>query len=533
MQLRPYQKQGQSDIYSAWNSGYRNVLYVLPTGGGKTFTFSDIVRKFRGEVVIIVHRETLLSQISLSLAKLEVNHRILAPDRIIKDISISHADEFGKSFVNPMAIVTVGSVDTMIRRLKRYDFCVWAKKVKLWIQDECHHCLKTNKWGKVLASFPNSLGLGVTATPTRTDGYGLSSDSDGVFDLMVEGPTMKDLIDLGYLVPYKIYCPPSDFDISDVKITATGEFNQKQLNTATMKSTIVGDVVTQYLKYARGLKGLTFCPSIDSAKIVTNKYNIAGVKARLITADTKERRLSIKSLVNGSIHQIVSIDVLGEGMDIPEVEVCSFLRKTESKGLYIQQFGIGMRPSPWKKHVIILDHVGNVLRHNLPDIQQQWTMDRREKKGRAKSNEEKPLPLIVCLNCFQPFEPFLPKCPHCGFLRVRMKKSDPREVDGDLTELTEEVLQRMRISINMIDNPVTPGLGHSEIVRRSILKKQNKRKSTQIDLRSAIAQWAGNLKYQGKNDSEIYRLFFQLTGIDIMKAQTLGTRQATDLMRIL
>lgn len=533
MQLRPYQEQGQSDIYTAWNSGYRNVLYVLPTGGGKTFTFSDMVRKFQGDVVIIVHRETLLSQISLSLAMLNVYHRILAPDKTIKDISFSHAEEFGKSFVNPMSIVTVGSVDTMVRRLKRNDFCIWAKKIKLWIQDECHHCLKTNKWGKVLASFPNANGLGVTATPTRTDGYGLSSESDGVFNFMVEGPTMENLIELGYLVPYKIFCPPSNLDTSNVKITTTGEFNQRQLSTATMKSTIVGDVVTQYLIHARGKKGLTFCPSIESAEIVTNKYNAAGVTARLITADTKERRQTIKLLSNGIIDQIVSIDVLGEGMDIPEVEVCSFLRKTESLGLYIQQFGRGMRTSPGKSQVIILDHVGNVQRHNLPDIQRQWTMNRREKKGRAKPDEEKPLPLTVCLSCYQPFQPFLTECPYCGIFRIRVKKSDPKEVDGDLTELTEETLLQMRIAIKMIDNPVTPGLGHSEIVRRSILKQQNKRKSAQIDLRSAISQWAGNLRYRGKNDSEIYRLFFRLAGVDMMKAQTFGTRQATDLMRIL
>lgn len=513
MHLRPYQYQAKNDIYKAWDAEYKNVLYVLPTGGGKTFLFSDITREFHGEVVIVAHRETLLSQISLSLANLGVRHRILAPDKVIKEISFTHVKKFRQSFIDPCATVTVGGVDTMVRRLDRPDFRIWANRVKLWILDECHHCLKVNKWGKVLASFPNAIGLGVTATPTRTDGYGLSTESDGVFDFMVNGPSMGELIKQGYLVPYKIYCPPSDLDTSDVKITGTGELNQKQLNIATMKSTIVGDVVVQYLKYARGLRGLTFCPSIESAKIITEKYNSAGVRAELITSDTKERSQTIQSLANGTIDQIVSIDVLGEGMDVPSVEVCSFLRKTESLSLYIQQFGRGMRPSPGKTHVIILDHVGNVQRHNLPDISRQWTMDRREKRGRAKSNEDNPIPLTTCLHCFQPFESFETHCPHCGMGRIQRPRSDPKEVDGDLTQLTEEALQRMRMKIHTITG--------------------NRNKITQLELRAIIAQWAGNLRFSGKVDSEIYRLFFKMTGVDIMKAQTLGTKQATELMEIL
>jgi superfamily II DNA or RNA helicase len=525
MELRPYQKQGEDDIYDAWDSGYRNVLYILPTGGGKTYTFSDIVRKFRGETVIIAHRETLLSQISLSLAKLGVYHRILSPDKVIKEISFANVEIFNKSFIDPLASITVGGVDTMARRLKQADFQAWAVKVKLWILDEAHHCLKKNKWGKVIANFPNAQGLGVTATPTRTDGCGLGSDNDGVFDTMVEGPTMSHLIQEGYLVPYKIFCPPSDFNVSNVKITATGEFNQKQLNIATMESKIMGDVVIQYLKYAKGLRGLTFCPSIELAKIVTEKYNMAGVKAKLITADTKQRRQTIQSLTDGTIKQIVSIDTLGEGMDVPNVEVCSFLRKTESLGLYMQQFGRGMRISPGKKHLIILDHVGNVIRHHLPDTDRKWTLDKKNKKANNKF-----LLLIVCLSCFQPFEPFMKDCPHCGCIRIRGKRSNPIEVDGDLTQLTDEILSQMRSDIYKIDNPVTPGLGHSDMIRRAIIKRQNKRKYTQVNLRLKISQWAGNMKHLGKNDSEIYMLFFNMTGIDTMKAQTLGARQATELM---
>lgn len=526
--LRPYQQIGESDIYNAWSSGHRNVLYVLPTGGGKTFLFSNIVRKFHGETVIVAHRETLVSQISLSLAKLNVTHRILAPDKLIKEISTTHVEELERSFVDPLAIITVGAVDTMVRRLQHVEFKIWANRVKLWIIDEAHHCQKTNKWGKVLSSFQNAIGLGVTATPVRTDGNGLSSETNGMFDLMVEGPTIRDLINQGYLVPYKIYCPPSDFDISNVKITKTGEFNQKQLSYATINSTIVGDVVDHYLKYANGLRGLTFCPSVELAEIVTKKYIMEGIPAKLITASSKDRKKIIKNLENGIIKQIVSVDVLGEGVDIPSIEVCSFLRRTESLGLYIQQFGRGMRPFPGKTRVIILDHVGNVERHNLPDAFRKWTMNKREKGvGKPKTKQHS---LTSCTSCFQPFNPQHTHCPWCGIFRITVKKPNPKEVDGDLLELTEEYLTKMRANITKNDAPVMMSPNHPEVTKLAIAKRHEDRKIYQGHLRQRVAQWAGNLKYLGKTDSEIYKIFFQKTGVDMLEAQTLGAKKAIELI---
>jgi len=504
--LRDYQLKGRDDILSGWSSGHQNILYVLPTGGGKTRLFTNIAREFGGNVVIVAHRETIVSQISLSLANQGVRHHVIAPLKTIRDISATHAKHLNNSFVDSLARVTIGMVDTMVRRINKPDTKKWANKIDLWINDESHHVLKTNKWGKVLQSFTNARGLGVTATPTRTDGYGLSKKHDGLFDFKIEGPTMESLIDEGYLTPYKIYCPPSNFDASKVKVSSNGELNQLQLNAATLKSTIVGDVVVQYLKYAKGKRGLTFCPSIESGSMVVARFNIAGVKAKLITAKSKDRGLIIKELENGKISQIVSVDTLGEGVDVPSIEVCSFLRKTESLGLYLQQFGRGMRPAPGKEHIIILDHVGNVQKHNLPDIKRNWTMDRREKKGRSKLKDETEIPITICLECFQPFPARAGYCPHCGIEHHR-GGSSIEEVGGDLTLLTRESINKMKFGIN------------------------DKISEVQIELREKIAQWAGNKKYLGMSNSEIYKLFYSVIGIDILAAQLLNKKQATELIR--
>lgn len=529
-ELRSYQVKGESDINAGWANGHKNILYVLPTGGGKTFMFSNIARKFKGEIVIIAHRETLVSQISLSLANLGVRHRILAPNRVIREISLDHAKKFNNSFVDPIATVTVGGVDTMVRRIEKPEFQKWASKVKLWIQDECHHCLKKNKWGRVLTKFHNAIGLGVTATPTRMDGRGLNRDTDGVFDLMIQGPTMVELIKQKYLVPYKIYCPPSDFDASNVKINAKGELNQKQLNDVTMGSTITGDVVLQYLKYARGLRGLTFCPSVESAEVVTEKYNLAGVRAKLITANSENRKSTIQELTNGTIKQIVSVDVLGEGVDVPSVEVCSFLRKTESLSLYMQQFGRGMRLSQGKNHIIILDHVQNVKRHNLPDVNRSWTMDRRSKKSRIESTEK----IKICSECLQPFNYLYDSCPHCGVHHHSGGgASTPKEVDGDLTLLSDDAINQMKAEIDAVDFPPLPGYHHDPFLRRAIINRQNEKIRVQLLLRERISQWAGNKKYFGMSDSDIHKSFYTMTGKNILEAQTLPKRQAIEIMEII
>ena len=168
--LRPYQQKVVSEVYSAWALGFRNVLAVLPTGAGKTRTFSHIIREFDGPAVAIAHRHELVAQISLALGQAGVRHGIVAADATIRGIVRLHMDEFGRSFYEPSARVKVASVDTLIRVNPSEP---WLSRVGLWVQDEAHHLLRANKWGAATKMLVNAQGLGVTATPCRADGLGL------------------------------------------------------------------------------------------------------------------------------------------------------------------------------------------------------------------------------------------------------------------------------------------------------------------------------------------------------------------------
>lgn len=335
MQLRNYQIDGKRAIEHAWANGHKNVLYVLATGGGKTVLFSSIAAESTGAVCLIAHRQELVGQMSLALARQGVYHRIVGPKSVVSFIVAMHVEALGTSYYDPSALVGVAGVDTLIRRgdsLKS-----WLDSVTLWIQDECHHIQKGNKWGKAADMLPNARGLGVTAEPSRADGGGLGRHADGVFDTIVEGPGARELIDAGWLTDYEIVCPAGDLDLSNVALSPqTGDFSRPQLRAAVRRSRIVGDVVDNYQKFAAGRLGITFATDVETATEIALKYAKNGIPAEVVSHKTPDadRVRILRRFRRRDLLQLVNVDLFGEGFDLPAVEVVSMARPTESFGLY-------------------------------------------------------------------------------------------------------------------------------------------------------------------------------------------------------
>jgi len=525
MQLRPYQQKMSDDIDAAWHDGARNVLAVLPTGAGKTATFAHKLSVHKGASIAIAHRTELVSQMSLTLGKYGVAHRLIAPSTTIREIVTLHKQELGQSFHDAAAPCAVAGVDTLVRR----DFGPWIEQVTLWVQDEGHHLLSENKWGKAVQRFPNARGLGVTATPLRADNKGLGRKTDGVFDALIVGPDMRALIEREYLTDYRVFAPKSDINLANVPLSAaTGDFSAPALREAARKSRIVGDVVDSYLKIARGKLGVTFCVSVELAKETAARYREAGVPAECVSAHTPTllraellRRFRARKLL-----QLVNVDLFGEGFDLPAIEVVSMARPTQSYGLYVQQFGRALRPMEDKTHALIIDHVGNVLRHGLPDAPRVWTLDRRERRARGKSDSET---IRVCEACTGVYERILRVCPYCGHAHEPESRSAPEHVDGDLLELDPGVLARLRGQARSIDDPPMIPWGATAEIRGAILKRHRERREAQMHLRAQIAVWAGWQRSLGRDDHETYRRFYRDFGVDVATAQTLPAREAREV----
>lgn len=524
MHLRDYQASIIGGVRSAWGSGARNVCVQLATGGGKTFIFAQMLREHDGAACAIAHRRELVGQMSTTLARLDVRHRIIAPLAAIKEIVTLHLRATGRSYHDPHARIGVAGVDTLGRR----DLAAWEQQVTLWVCDETHHLLAKNKWGKALALFPNARGLGVTATPLRADGKGLGRHADGLLDALIVGPDMRTLIDRGFLTDYRIFAPQSDIDLAAVPVSdATGDYSPPALREAAKRSHITGDLVDTYCRLAPGKLGVTFTVSVDLAAETAARYREAGVASEYVSADTPglARAEILRRFARREIMQLVNVDLFGEGFDLPALEVVSMGRPTQSYGLYCQQFGRSLRPMEGKQAALIIDHVGNVLRHGLPDAPRVWSLDRRE---RRKANATGPT-VKVCPACAGVFERALRECPYCGHVPEPVLRVAPAHVDGDLLELDPRVLARLRGEAARIgDAPLIPR-GASSEVRRAIMKRHRALQTAQRRLRDRIAWWAGWQRALGRDDGEGYRRFYLGFGVDVATAQTLRTQEANEL----
>lgn len=527
MQLRPYQRNIINEIYKAWEDGAKNVCVQLATGAGKTVIFSNIIANHQGASIAVAHRSELLGQISLTLSRNRIQHNIVAQKSTVKEIIKLHYLELGASYYNPQALCFVASVDTLVRKPPDIP---WFSRITLVVQDEGHHLLRSNKWGDAAALFPNARGLYPTATPVRADGRGLGRHADGLMDELIQGISMRELIQMGYLTDYRIFAPPSDLDLTTVTITPTGDYSPPKLRSAVDKSSITGDIVEQYLKIAAGKLGVTFAVGIESARKIAEKFNESGVKAEIITGTHSEleRAAIMRRFRNRETLQLVNVDLLGEGMDVPGIEVVSMARPTKSYGLYVQQFGRALRPANGKTHAIIIDHVSNVMTHGLPDAPRSWSLGRRDKRSRGQSTNIKPI--RVCVNCTLVY-PLTAKreCPYCGHYTPPNSRSSVASVDGDLFELDSSILAQLRGEIARIDDTPRIPKNLSSIAQRAVFKRHNERRRTQNDLRDMIALYAGVLKHRGYSDHEIYREFYLTFNIDVLTAQTLNVDAANEL----
>lgn len=526
--LRPYQIQLEQDILAAWRSGARNVLAVAATGSGKTVTFSDIMRKELQPCVAIAHRQELVSQMSLALARNGVRHRIIGQKATIQMCVQMHMADLGVSYYNATAPAAVAGVDTLIRM---DDADPWFRHVSLWICDESHHHLVDNKWGKATQMFPNARGLGVTATPLRADGKGLGRHADGIMDVMVTAPGMRDLINDRYLSDYRIFAPPNDLDLSTVTTTAGGDFSPQPLRAAVHRSHIHGDVVKHYLRVAAGKLGVTFAVDVESAVELAAAYRSAGVPAEAVSAKTPDivRFKILQRFSRGEIKQLVNCDLFGEGFDLPAIEVCSMARPTESYGLFVQQFGRSLRLMDGKQHALILDHVGNVMRHGLPDAPRVWSLNRRER--RSSSTSDTIIPIRICPGCAGAYERVRVVCPYCGLKPEPVGRSAPEMVDGDLGELSPEVLARMRGEIDRMDGAhVSIPVGAAPAVEGALRRHHRERQAAQHLLRERMALWGGQRVAAGDTLAMAQRRFYLTYGVDVATAQTLNATEATTLL---
>ena len=534
IELRDYQVKLIQDIYSGWSMGHRNVMAVSPTGSGKAFTLCTLAQELayshRMETTIKVHRKELISQLCMSLAQLGVYHNVIAQKDTILEIIEQQRREYGASYYQPNSPITVVSVDTLLSRKEKYK--EWGERQKVWILDEAAHQLKGNKWGKATEIMPNAIGVGFTATPQRLDKKGLGRHAFGLFDTMVTGPTVRYLIDKGYLSQYKVVVPPSQYrEFLKEDNNDKSDYTHEAREYASIHSGITGDVVDNYIKFINGKQAIVFADSLKAGMLMEANFKDKGITAKLLAGDTpsKERLMGVNDYRSGKIKVLINVDLFDEGFDVPGTDAVIMARPTKSLGKYLQMCGRSLRVAKGKDFAVLIDHVGNIKYHELPDKIRRWTLDNIVRK-RERVNL-----IRICGNtmCNAPFDRALFICPYCGHEDHKTVRApgerEPREelemVDGDLELLDPETIRALERSIDLEDpdalaERVSRAAGH--VAGMAARKKQNERIDMQKVLAQTIADWAGVQKQtHGYTDRSIKKKFYTLFNETITVALSL------------
>ena len=357
-------------------------------------------------VMILVHRSELMDQTSRALDAMGVPHGVIAS---------------GES-MDQTQRVQLASIQTLARRLDR------VVAPDILIVDECHHSA-AKSWADVINAFPNAKVIGTSATPERLDGKGLGD----IFDTLIRGPEVADLIDRGFLARPVYFVPPG---IAAHEFHSRGgDFRREEVSAVMDRPKIIGDAAEHYAHICPGVPAIAFCASLQAAEHTAEAFRAAGFRADTIDGEmTKQsRRDRIASLGDGRLHVLVSVDLIGEGVDVPIVTAAILLRPTASLSLHLQQIGRVLRPVPGKERAIILDHCGNVLRHGLAEERREWSLsgyaEETEKKEKGAAGDR----LMQCPKCFG-VHLAGPTCTCCGYVYESQGRKI-QQAAGELVQL--------------------------------------------------------------------------------------------------
>lgn len=391
MELRPYQTDAISKIRGAFSQKKRRVVLCLPTGGGKTVIFSEMVRRAMerdlfAKVLILTDRMELLTQAGGTLQRLGIEFDTI---------------EAGKK-VNMSARCHVGMVETYVRRIEQFPDLI---DYNLVIIDEAHK----GNFRKVLGILPDrTFIIGATATPVAAKKTYPLKD---YFDDIVCPVTIPELISQGYLVPAITYS--ARIDRSGLKKQGGEYSEQSQMNVFDRRERYDG-VVDKWLEFARGRKTMCFCVNIKHSKETAQAFNDAGIPAMHVDGSTpeEERAEIFKAHQNGEFLILCNVGIATAGYDDPSISCIIFNRVTTSITTWLQCCGRGSRPYPGKKDFIILDMGENYTEHGLWESDTDWKhifhFPKKAGKGIA--------PTKMCPGC----DAILPAsnkfCSYCGYV---------------------------------------------------------------------------------------------------------------------
>lgn len=388
---RAFQTSAHERLRDGRRAGHKNQLIMAPTGAGKSYLGLRIAHEalLKGKRAIFVcDRTTLINQTSAA-----ADHYGLGAHGVIQ----SNHWRF-----NPDLPFQIASAQTLARRQ-------WPE-TDVVIVDEAHTQLAV--WVDYIKTCSASV-VGLSATP-------FSAGLGKLFSNLINATTMHELTELGVLVPMRVFiCKKTDMTGA---ATADGEWTDSAAEQRGME--IVGDVVSEWIKFGQGRKTIVFGSTIKHCEELCRNFIEAGVMAAVFTSETTaaERQMLLNEYkkTDSSLRVLISVEALAKGFDVPDVGCvvdCRPLRKSLSTA--IQMWGRGLRSSPdtGKKDCLLLDHSGNITRFldDYTDIFYNGldALDMGEKLDKTIRKDDEEKEIVACPSCG--YKPFGKRCMSCGF----------------------------------------------------------------------------------------------------------------------
>lgn len=339
----------QKQVLEALNyyrgKGWKKGVVILPTGTGKTFLSAFDTLNAKGRILFIVHRLDILSQSKEAFEKIYPTEKLgllTGEEKYnVEDSKILFASK--DTLRNPAILQSF--------QQNEFDYI---------IVDEVHHG-QAPSYRSILQYFnPNFFMLGLTATPDRMD----RKDIFELFDYQkIYEYSLNEAIENGFLVPYTYYGLMDNIDYNAIR------HNGKKYNVVDLDRTLIisernEKIFEEYQSKGNGNKALGFCCSIKHANAMAAFFNHKGIPSVAITSETENREQVIKDFRESKYSVAFTVDLFNEGIDFPDLQVLLFLRPTESKTVFFQQLGRGLRPCGKKNKVVIIDFIGNYKKVN-------------------------------------------------------------------------------------------------------------------------------------------------------------------------
>lgn len=418
--LRPYQERDLQRVRDLFRT-HQSVIRQLPTGGGKGTEAAYLTyhaTKNGKRVLFIVDRRALVLDFSENrLDRLGVPHGIIMGNHPKRNAWLN---------------THVASIDTLARRLEQ------LPKADLILVDECRFSMSP-KWQAVLSRYPASTKiLGFDATPVAPGGKGLGDR----YQAMVQGPSVRELINEGFLKDGRIYTP-SDQNKSGLKMKGD-DFTPASLESVCATKQMVGNTVDEYKNRCPDRKALFFGVHQKHAFEEAEAFRCAGINWAYMDANTPQgdihtphtRKWITHNYEHGDLRGISSVAVLQYGVDFPICSCVILGRAVGSMPLLRQIIGRAVRPHPSVKDFVVHDHWGSCRDLNVAfDDDVEWNLDGTTKK----ITERDTISMSTCKRCRQNFRTGPKVCPYCGVV-IEKQIREVEAVAGELVEFKKKAM---------------------------------------------------------------------------------------------